>query len=359
MRIIDQLKNNFPTCIKKDGEVFSALMNSIAGRLDEADQYSKEWVNTPGIYEQTGQQLSITGKFFSFLERYKDESDKAYKQRIKSIFYRNGNTVWGNPYDVKSMFEQYFPHAHIFVVENVGQLSDDESKNENLILDGDFQAEDVWELTDCTYSENARFSKAKGVLLANGSNCKQEVEIEKNKIYFLHFFLKGKCKVQIKDNDGRYWNNTTYYDSENEEWINGFWQNESFEISYMQNDWNDCNLKIITDNSETLESIEIKIIGTENGSFLDYVRLFEYKNYPTFTVIAHYEGDSVEQDAAALAPGTNDVISDPLENYSYIEYAFLTGVNNAGYSQDIYEDLLKYVKATGVKAYIDIVQKDL
>ena len=45
------------------------------------------------------------------------------------------------------------------------------------------------------------------------------------------------------------------------------------------------------------------------------------------------------------------------KNYGYYDQAHITGIKT-GFSQDIYEDLLNYVKADGVKAYIEIINKD-
>ena len=44
-------------------------------------------------------------------------------------------------------------------------------------------------------------------------------------------------------------------------------------------------------------------------------------------------------------------------NYGYYDKSYLSGVP-IGFASDIYEDLLDYLRAQGVKAYLEIVIKD-
>ena len=45
-------------------------------------------------------------------------------------------------------------------------------------------------------------------------------------------------------------------------------------------------------------------------------------------------------------------------NYGYYDKSFLSGVT-VGYAKDVYEDLLDYLRSQGVKAYLEIIVKDL
>ena len=349
MTIKEQLRANFPKTVNKAAPIFSSMIANDDGtgafeyELNYLISFMKEWVSTPNVYGQSGEMLEKTVEFFSFLERFTDESEKSLKGRFRAIFVRN--KVWGNSYDVKSVFEQYFPSAEIFLVENTNDTS-----SENLISDGDFTeyGSQDWNLTGCTLSEAARFSKTYGVLIPNGSSLKQTVSVKniEDKTYFLHFFLKGDVKVLIKNNANKYWN------SSSKTWT------DSISYSHFNSEeWKNCSVFFFTNSS--IEDIEIEFIGNgTQAANVDYIRLFEKKPYASFTIVVHFAGDSGMK-AMKLAPGNadpTDKIKD-YKKYDYFDHAFITGVA-AGFAQDIYNDLLNLLRAQGVKAYLEIVVKD-
>lgn len=102
------------------------------------------------------------------------------------------------------------------------------------------------------------------------------------------------------------------------------------------------------------------------GTFIDYFRLFAKQPYGSFTVIAHFEGNT-SVGTFGLAAGDSDPNngaspSDPppqprYGNYGYYDKSFLSGVP-VGFASDIYEDLLDYLRAQGVKGYLEIVVRD-
>lgn len=364
MDLLEQLRGNFPKTIDKSKPLFSAIIAnnnrnaSIQKQLIDLFNYMKEWISTPDVYEQTGVMLEKTIRFFSFLERFADETEKSLKNRFGAIFVRNHDKRWGTAFDVKSVFKQYFPHATIYLVENTNKIDDTSPALANLFTDGDIETDTptAWTLTNCTASPVARFSKGYGILFnQSGASLKPAVDITVNSSspYFLHFFLKGKVHVQIKDNNNKYWNYAT------KEWADSAVNNDFESLE----DWNNQSLYFITGASTT--SVEITFSYVDTETYLDYFRLFAKQPYGSFTVIAHFEGESAVG-AFGLAAGdadpniTTEEVTPPLpryDNYGYYDKSFLSGVA-AGFAQDIYEDLLDYLRAQGVRAYLDIVIKD-
>ena len=104
---------------------------------------------------------------------------------------------------------------------------------------------------------------------------------------------------------------------------------------------------------------------SHGGSYADYFRLFEKQPFGSFTVIAHFEGYTASG-VFGLAAGEDDPNIETQEelppqprygNYGYYDKSYLSGVP-VGFAKDVYEDLLDYLRAQGVKAYLDIVIKD-
>lgn len=408
MDIGEQLRGNFPNTIRKDKPLFSAMVSNpdktgaIESVLNDVKKFGEEYSRNPDLYKQTGELLDKSISFLSFMERFTDESDDALKLRFGAIFKRNGDEIWGNPYDVKNVFKEYFPSATVYIVENVNDIDN------NLLQNGDFQETTFWDYSDDSVrSKEARFSKTYGLnLIDDNSWAKQSITLENREesytvketdtystiaklyygnpdigdyiagysdnpeiltegdvvkiparnVYFLHFFLYGSCGVKIKDvTNNRYWNSIT------ESW------EETETITHFESSedkWDPKSLWIIND--YIIEEIEITFIG-KDGGYLDYARLFNKYEYPTFSVIAHFEGKS---DDSALALGTGREDEGPIENYSdgstnppkygnfgYFDGSFISGVAS-GFAQDIYEDLLEYVRADGVKAYIETINRD-
>lgn len=350
MTIKEQLRSNFPKTINKTAPIFSALVANDEGtgafeyELNNLISYMNEWVGTPNVYEQSGSMLEKTVAFFSFLEHFTDEPESSLKNRFGAIFIRNHNEIWGNPYDVKTVFEQYFSNAEIYIVENTGNLQAD-----NLIHNGDFaDSSSRWILQNCNLDIGSRFSKTYGVGLYYDSNLKQTVNFanSERKTCVLHFFMKGKVRLRIKNSAGQYWNSS-----------NNSWNSQSSYTEFECDKWQNQSIFFVTESG--VSGIDIEFSGKGNDkSSIDYIRLFEKKPYASFTVIVHFEAES-GANALSLAPGN----SDPNENisdyrkYYYFDKAFLTGAA-AGFAQDIYNDLLDLLRAQGVKAYLEIVTKD-
>lgn len=365
MTISDTLKSSFPKSISREDEIFTSLITNENGtaclekQLKDASNYMKSISNAGDIYTSDIEVTKKAIEFLTYFEMFTNEQDESFKDRIKAVFYRNGDETWGTPYDIKHVFEGYFKHADIYVVENTGLLSDG-AGNENLLLDYDFTDEDAWE-TDCEYSRDARFTGSQGIKTITGSYCKQSVYVDADMAYMLHFFHSGNITVEIKNNEDKYWDSTEFYDSENDVYRLGKWVSEEKSITFSSSEWKDGNVAFITD--DNTESVEINFVGI-GDCFLDYVRLFKKHEEPTFTLIAHFTGESISG-ALSLARGTSDPVegtTDPsdvfYENAGYYNGTFLTGVST-GFANDIYHDLLDYLRPSGVKAYLEIVMKDI
>lgn len=357
MNLADQLRGNFPKTIDKSRPIFSALIANDNGdaaiqkQIADLLAYMKEWTSTPDVYEQTGLMLEKTIKFFSYLERFADETETSLKNRFGALFVRNHDKKWGTPYDIKNVFRQYFPHAEIFLVENVN-----DAITENLFDDGDIDSSSpiAWTLTNCSATQDARFSKAYGIEMAQaGGVLSQSVSADAETTYFLHFFLKGAANVTIKSDNDLYWNDET------KEWDASL-ASKHFETE----DWNNQSLFFITGENDSSVTISFEYAG--ETAYLDYFRLFEKQPYGSFTVIAHFEGNT-GLGVFGLAAGDSDPnipSEDPsvppqprYGNYGYYDKSYMSGVP-IGFASDIYEDLLDYLRVQGVKAYLDIVIKD-
>ncbi len=362
MSIKNQLRNSYPNNIDKTAEIFKALVANDKGTavfeslLNDLLVYMKEWYSTPSVYDQEGELLDRTISFFSYITRFTDETDFALKNRIAALFIRNHDESWGSKFNIKRVFEQYFPSGTIYVVENSFPI------NQSLIKEGDFISTSLtfWDAENIEIDKRARFSKSNGIVLLNEtSSLKQTVDVNNHAdlSYFLHFFCKGKCFVEITDNNGRYWNNELK-----------IWQANQSSALFNNEEWDNCDLWISNfsegdsrEIDETITSVTVNFIGNpENECYIDYVRLFEKYTYPSFTVIAQFTTSNT-YGALGLFPGENDPMEEhtqlAYDNAGYYDGVYMTGVA-AGFAQDIYQDLLNYLRASGVKANIEIVSKD-
>jgi hypothetical protein len=106
----DFLRSIFSTLINKDDEVFKALFanpeetGAVETIFNELETVRDEWCNNSDVYNQIGEMLEKPLSYFSVLERLFEESDESYKDRNALLFYRNGDTLWGDKWDVLSIF---------------------------------------------------------------------------------------------------------------------------------------------------------------------------------------------------------------------------------------------------------------
>jgi len=353
------LRGSFPTTVNKSGREFSALIANDKGNAAVENQlralltYMNEWIKTPNVYEQTGTMLEKTVTFFSYLEMFTDETELSLKNRFSALFVRNHDKKWGTKYDITKLFQQYFPSGNVYVIENTG-----DSDTDNLIEDGDFTDEElnVWQMNDCNFSTQARFSGTNGIEFNAGGTLSQTINLSNSEAetYFLHFFSQnGKIKVSVKNSENEYWNKKTRA-----------WQSTKVQLELENKDtWEPYDLWFMVAPEST--SVTIEFEAETNNVFVDYVRMFKKELYGSFTVITQFEGET-SGSALSLAPGNDDplnegesttVVPEYYDKFEYFDNTFMTGTG-AGFAQDIYADLLDYVRSSGVKAYLELVTKD-
>ena len=354
MKYNELLLRDLPGSINKEGTVLKALLSDKSGNgaiekeFKNWNDFANQYIKNPSVYNQSDDILDKTINFFSYFERFNNESDTSLKKRFTSIFNRNGDTSWGNSYDVKNVFKYYFSTSNVFLMENVND------KEDTLIQNGDFiDEESEWNIVKpAQLSTKARFSKKYGILFPTESSISQEVVLDNGYNYFLHWFQKGTVSVEIV-RDNLYWNFT-----------DKVWQSTEYKNTFTTNDWLNKSLYFSLKSLEDETSdISVVFIG-DNNAYLDYVELFQKKNYCSFTVLVQFEGDT-SAGSLALAEGTIDNpdenippnVEKKAENWGYFDNTFITGPQS-GYATDIYNDLLNYVRSCGVAAYLDFVTKD-
>jgi len=304
----DFLRSQFSALINKDGKIFKALIANPKGTgtietiFKDIEVARDEWCNNSDFYEMSGEKLEKTMYFFSYLGRLYSESDESLKRRNELLYYRGGDTLWGDVWNIRRMFQQFFNTEYVYIVNNTNPI------NENMLLDGDFELQNnSWMLDGCSYDEEARFSERTGIKFYGIGACKQTVSVVSNTTYFLHFFLEGKIVVQIKDNNGRYWDN---YKGEFGDWIN-----TTKSVEYSAKKWDAKNLYFITDND--VSNVTIMFIGLYNESaYLDYTRLFKKEAYSTFTLLAVF-GGIYTVETLGFAPGKDDPVKRHLYNDAF------------------------------------------
>jgi len=312
----DFLRDSFSSMINRDGKIFKALIanreetGTIEKIFNELEAVRDKWCNNPDFYEQNGEMLEKTMSFFSFLTRLFDESDESLKRRNELLYHRDGDTVWGDIWDVKKIFKRFFGTDEVYIVNHTNPIE------ENLITDGGFESQNSWRLDGCEYADEARFSERTGVKFADVGTCRQTVNnLSHNATYFLHFFLKGKIAVQIKDNNGRYWNPQA---GEFGSWVGA----EKTTEFYSPGKWDAKRIFFLTDG--TVSAVTVTFIGLPSESaYLDYVRLFLKEAYSSFTLIAIF-GGIYTGDTLGLAPGTDD----PIKRRNYNGYGHLSAGND-------------------------------
>jgi hypothetical protein len=318
----DFIRDVFSTLVNRDNEIFKALLASddegkpgtMEKILNDIEETRDKWCNSPNIYEQDGEMLEKTLSLFSVLTRAYNEDDVSLKWRNRLLYVRNGDTIWGDRWDIIKLFKAYFNSDFVYIVNNTDEIAN------NLLSDGDFEENTgAWELDSCEYSHDACFCGRSGILFDGVGKCSQTVNINTNSVYFLHFFGKGNINVEIKDDHGRYWKPANPYVDEF-----GAWANTPTKINVTGNPdkWEPMSVFFLSDSP--ILAVTISFIGV-NGeeTYIDYARLFKKENYSTFTLVVAFSGRST-QDTMGLAPGTDD----PIVARNYSGYKHFSGGKN-------------------------------
>lgn len=390
----DFIKSVFPTLINKKKSVFAALFandlktGTVETIFNELEETRKAWeIDGANIYNQTGEQLEKSLALFSVLERVNSDTDHTILARLRLLFYRNGDKVWGDKWNILKLFKTFFNSENVWLVNN--------TDDENLLINGDFENQDAWILADgASYEREARFEGTTGILFNSSGTLGQTVNVNAKTVYFLHFFLRGNVRVKITDNNGRCW----VPDGDT-----GAWSNTEHWNSFVSNDW--CNRSIFFINDSRVSSVTVTFgYETEHYGFVDYVRLNKKTKASTFSLIVVFEATATD-DTANLAPGTNDPIVahdydhmmygspgnadaqvEPMECYdnmtyldeqkalapdspvgydghktvayekmSYFDNAFLFGRDGL---KGLYQGIMDIVQPAGVTSYIELLTRE-
>jgi hypothetical protein len=258
---------------------------------------------------------------------------------MQSLTQRKQDAIWGNKWNIMHVFETYFTGRNIYMAENTS------SADKNIISNGDFEEDDGWTLGGgAAIDRSARFSKDDGLLFNTAGSCAQDVEGLDPAVYVFHFFLKGKCGVQVVNGDGRYWNAKTLT-----------WSVSPVTNNYNNAEWDNASffLKIV----DTTD-ITISFLGAGEIGFIDYVRLYKKEMNPSYTLVVNYEGYTVTMKTLHLAAGEKDP-NDKIPDYSkenYFDNSFMVG-SESSYAQEIYQDILDTVRPQGIKVYVEFVER--
>jgi len=315
----DFIRNVFSTLVDKDDEIFKALLASdddgkpgtMEKVFNEIEETRDKWCNNSNVYEQEGEMLEKTLSLFSVLNRSNNEDDISLKWRNWLLYVRNGDTIWGDRWDIVRLFKAYFGSEFVYIVNNTDDIEN------NLLTDGDFEENTgAWKLESCEYSYDARFSGRSGILFNGEGKCSQTVKVSADSVYFLHFFAKGNINVEIKDNKGRYWQPPRQYVDEFGEWVNA---PVKISLHGDPENWDPKSVFFITD--DQVSSVDISFIGVDaEETFIDYARVFKKENYSTFTLVVVFSG-LITHDTMGLAPGTDD----PIVARDYSGYKHFSG----------------------------------
>jgi hypothetical protein len=303
----DFIMSVFSTLINKDDEIFRALLASnqkdspgeVERIFNELEETRDKWCNTSNVYEQTGEMIEKSFSFFSVLTRMYDESDESFKERNKLLYIREGDTVWGDKWNIIRIFKKYFKTELVYIVNDTDDIS------KNILRDGDFEGQTGdWTLETCRYDNEAGFSERFGIKFDNYGTCSQNAAVVPDSTYFLHFFVRGNINVEIKDNNGRCWKPGNPRSDEFGTWVNGRCY---IGLSNASAGWEPKSVYFLTD--ETTSGATISFKGIDGRvTHLDYVRLFKKESYSTFTLIAVF-GGRYTPDTMAAAPGKEDPVT--------------------------------------------------
>lgn len=350
----DFIRSIFPGKIDRDDVFFKALLadrekkdGTVEKMFLDFRATRERWGN-PNIYTQYGEHLDKSLDFFSALNRLYAETDEDIIFRNWIVFYRLGEQLWGDYWNILHILRAYFKTKYVYIVNNT-----DDIKN-NLLENADFEHEEAWKLEGaCSYTRDARFSECLGIEFVNNGSCKQTVSLTTNRTYFLHFFLKGNIKVSISSN-GKFWNKNLGEFGE--------WTEETCCEYFSCDDWDNCSLFFITDEQHT--NITISFEFYRNSAYIDYVRLFLKHNYPSFSVIGVFNGKYTNE-TAALAPYRDDPVNrldfdtfgyqaggeadrDPAKQIDYNEASFIDNAELKEGESPVLVDGQKDIKDDGI-----------
>jgi hypothetical protein len=340
--------------INTEDEVFKVLFSDDEGNgagaieLDRVLDFINYYMKTDDVRNHKGYTLEMIVKEFTGFRRMLYEPDSIYLRRFLAITERKKDEVWGTKWNIQHVFEAYFNWVKIYVSECTNDIT------KNFLINGDFEDDDEsWEIGgEAEYTGDARFSGRRG-LFFNGmpGSCKQEINDLQKDVYTLHFFIKGKCGVRIKNSKGQYWNAT----AKPNKYILA-WQNEDFINEFEGIDWGDVFCFIVL--PEKID-ITIEFVSLEDEDCcIDYARLFKKPLNPSYTVIVQYEGYQITDKTLHLAKGKDDPIDGvDCSRESYFDHHYIVGRLGA-HRREVFNSLLEIIRPLGIQPFLEFIEKE-
>lgn len=348
-----RLLDNLPPKINRKGEIVSAMFanETGTGALEKmfiyGDTVKNNYSQAGNVYEMDGNLMDQAMNVLSYFERFYLETDKSFIKRNKSIFIRKGDTTWGTTWNVKHVFEYYFPKAKIFLLDNIGPW------DENILINSNFESAETeeiekWTLDGCEIAAAGAFAGAKGILFTeNGGEVSQSADVTTGKYYFVTCAYNGEISIKITGEQGDL--KKLYKIGEKIGTGAGSARTSKTES------WDFVQYLFYADKSE---EVTVSISG-KNGDKVDLVTLDEKQKYPRFTLYVWFDGVTLGGKTLHLAQNGDDPIEGvDYDKESYYGNAFFQGSSGKSFANDIYNDILTMIKAAGTKADIMLLTKE-
>jgi hypothetical protein len=350
-----------PTGFNKRDPFIQAFYSDDTGRGALADEiesligFIDYYTRTDDIRNHAGATLDTLAGMFANITRQLEEDDARLLRRTLALTARKGDKIWGNALDIKHVFETYFKDIHAYISENTG------APETSLLRRGDFEddldgrADDCWTRTgSAVYTGDARFAGKQGVYFdgASPTSVAQVVEDVGAGLYTLHFFLKGRCGVRIRDDTGRYWDGTVranHYALK--------WRDEEYTNWFETADWENVYMFVRLTTLVPRLSLEF-VVADGHTACIDHAQLFPKPPNPSFTVTVQYEGYAITSKTLHLgAPAVDPAAGVDYSNESYYDHAYIVGRMGA-YRDKVYQTLLDAVRPRGIQAFVEFVERE-
>jgi hypothetical protein len=340
--------------INTEDELYKVIFSDDEGNgaaaieLDTVLDFINYYTKTDDVRNHKGYTLEMIIKEFTGFRRMLYEPDSVYLRRFLAITERKKDEVWGTKWNIQHVFEAYFNWVKIYMSEYTNDIT------KNLLLNGDFEdVDDTWETGgEAEYTGDARFSGKRGLFFTGmPGTCKQGISDLQEGVYTLHFFIKGKCGVKIRNSHGRYWNATARPNNYILKWQDGTFINE-----FSGDAWQDVFCFIVL--PETM-GIAIEFVSLENENCcIDYARLFKKPLNPTYTVIVQYEGYQITDKTLHLAKGKDEPIDGvDYSKESYFDHHYIVG-RLGTHRREVFNSLLEIIRPLGIQPFLEFIEKE-
>lgn len=307
----DFIRGAFPTNINRDDPIFRALIASpeangtIESVFSELERERKAWYDTD-VYHLKGIQLAKVFSALSPIERGLNDTDLVYQLYNDLLFYRSGDTIWGNYHNVLSTFRRFFNSERVYIVNNT------DTREANIVSNGDFsQGLEGWDYSNATLDTgDTRFEGDNSVALDSGT-LSQSIHMEGGRPYYIHAFIKGDIDIVAQDDMGHYYSPHNYIiqPRDGTRTIDdaplyrddgiGAWQESPYIYHYHSDIWHPVSLYVIPEWTS-----DIKVTFSGIGE-VDYIRAYLKTGISSFSLITVF-GTTYTSETFTLGPLKED-----------------------------------------------------